>query len=90
MTHRLPRHVGRGVHMGVLGKLGQQRGFLCGVCQCDVDDVDGQQFGLVARIKAALVHGELGDGLRCNPQPCCGLGTQLGFGMVFGVVLGVV
>lgn len=75
--------------VGVVGKLFQQRRFLAGVGQGDVDDVDGQQFGL-ARIEAAFVHMDLGDRIGGNPQALGRQDGQAGGGQEFGMVLGVV
>jgi hypothetical protein len=52
--------------------------------QRHVDDVHGQQLGL-ARVEAALVHVQRGDGLRRDAQRLCGQGAQGGFGVLFGL-----
>jgi hypothetical protein len=52
--------------------------------QRHVHDVHGQQLGL-ARVEAALVHVQRGDGLRRDAQRLCGQGAQGGFGVLFGL-----
>ena len=67
----------------------QQRRFLAGIGERDVDDIDRQQRGL-ARIKTALVHLQVRNGRAGNAQT---LGRQRGElvqRLEFGVVLGVV
>ena len=67
LAHRRPAHVWRGVDVGVVRKVRQQRGFLAFIGQRDVDDIHRQQLGL-ARIKAALVHLQGGNGLGGQAQ----------------------
>ncbi len=69
--------------MRVAGVLRQQGAFLRGVGEGHIDDVHGQQLGL-ARVKAALVHMQRGDGLKGQPQGLGGQGAQRGLGVLLG------
>ena len=75
--------------MRVCRKALQQDRFLRGLCQGHIDDVDRQQLGL-ARIKAALVHLQLGNGGGLQAQALGGQLAERLLGRVFGVVVGVV
>ena len=74
-------HVGRGVHVRVMRQARQCGGFLAGVVQAQVHDVDGEQRGL-ARIKAALEDGKVLDCRFGQTQLEGRQGAQGGFGCV--------
>ena len=85
---RLPGHVGRGLDVRVLGVLRQQGNFLARVGQLHIDDVH-RLHTRAARVETALEHVQLGNGTGGHAQGLGSQGVQLGQGVDFAMVFGV-
>ena len=84
LAHGNPAHVRCLANVRVLFVLSEQRGFLGGIDKRHVQDIDRDQFHL-ARIEAAFVDVQCGDGVGGKAQGQSGLREQRCFGMHVGI-----